>query len=317
MRSIMPGELLPLECGTGFRHTRSVNLPDGSTRKAFSGRNHPILHRYPIPMAATTFLEPILTPAKTINGAVPTRDEVPANEILCEYCTAKCCRYFALPIDEPPASRTLITCDGTCCTIAPRYSWKTTCGTCWSTPPASICSPTIDAASTTPVLKSVAITPPTTASSTRMRSTRCTSRPQNKSRNTPRLATTAKAIRSVAPNRNFAHSRLIQPQPAQPTSADARLGVLSRLSGMHARNVPHRTSHSQRVSRFPAFGHDAARAAHGDRPSSLSPLRFCPHRHTYPGILGGPDWQRVPKKPTAKCITSPTMVGGKSACVSI
>jgi len=31
----------------------------------------------------------------------PRREDVPADEVLCMYCTAKCCRYFALPIDEP------------------------------------------------------------------------------------------------------------------------------------------------------------------------------------------------------------------------
>ena len=31
----------------------------------------------------------------------PTRDELPQDANLCEYCTAKCCRYFALPIDTP------------------------------------------------------------------------------------------------------------------------------------------------------------------------------------------------------------------------
>ena len=29
------------------------------------------------------------------------REEVPPGANLCEYCTAKCCRYFALPIDVP------------------------------------------------------------------------------------------------------------------------------------------------------------------------------------------------------------------------
>jgi len=29
------------------------------------------------------------------------REEVPPGGNLCEYCTAKCCRYFALPIDVP------------------------------------------------------------------------------------------------------------------------------------------------------------------------------------------------------------------------
>lgn len=42
-----------------------------------------------------------LLPAKTIHGRKPTRDEVPDGEVLCSYCTARCCRYFAMPIDEP------------------------------------------------------------------------------------------------------------------------------------------------------------------------------------------------------------------------
>jgi Fe-S-cluster containining protein len=29
------------------------------------------------------------------------RDKVPEGANLCDYCTAKCCQYFALPIDEP------------------------------------------------------------------------------------------------------------------------------------------------------------------------------------------------------------------------
>jgi len=31
----------------------------------------------------------------------PQRNEIPKDTVLCEYCTAKCCRYFALPIDIP------------------------------------------------------------------------------------------------------------------------------------------------------------------------------------------------------------------------
>jgi Fe-S-cluster containining protein len=31
----------------------------------------------------------------------PRRDELPADANLCEHCTAKCCHYFALPIDLP------------------------------------------------------------------------------------------------------------------------------------------------------------------------------------------------------------------------
>jgi len=31
----------------------------------------------------------------------PSRDDVPADEVLCKYCSAKCCKYFALPIEKP------------------------------------------------------------------------------------------------------------------------------------------------------------------------------------------------------------------------
>lgn len=29
------------------------------------------------------------------------RDQLPPGEVLCSYCTARCCRYFALPIEHP------------------------------------------------------------------------------------------------------------------------------------------------------------------------------------------------------------------------
>lgn len=31
----------------------------------------------------------------------PPREQIPAGEIPCIYCSAKCCKYFALPIDTP------------------------------------------------------------------------------------------------------------------------------------------------------------------------------------------------------------------------
>ena len=31
------------------------------------------------------------------------REQLKPGEVLCEHCTAKCCRYFALPIDAPEA----------------------------------------------------------------------------------------------------------------------------------------------------------------------------------------------------------------------
>ena len=30
-----------------------------------------------------------------------TRDQLKPGEVLCDHCTAKCCRYFALPIETP------------------------------------------------------------------------------------------------------------------------------------------------------------------------------------------------------------------------
>ncbi len=35
------------------------------------------------------------------------REDVPAGANLCDYCTAKCCRYFALPMDTPTELRDL------------------------------------------------------------------------------------------------------------------------------------------------------------------------------------------------------------------
>ena len=34
-----------------------------------------------------------------------TREELKPGEVLCDHCTAKCCRYFALPLDTPTTQR--------------------------------------------------------------------------------------------------------------------------------------------------------------------------------------------------------------------
>ncbi len=31
----------------------------------------------------------------------PRREDIPKGDSLCDHCTAKCCKYFALPIDKP------------------------------------------------------------------------------------------------------------------------------------------------------------------------------------------------------------------------
>jgi Fe-S-cluster containining protein len=39
--------------------------------------------------------------ATALSKAKLPREKIPAGKVLCEYCTAKCCRYFALPIETP------------------------------------------------------------------------------------------------------------------------------------------------------------------------------------------------------------------------
>lgn len=39
--------------------------------------------------------------ASQLDANKMARQDVPPGKVLCEYCTAKCCRYFALPIEEP------------------------------------------------------------------------------------------------------------------------------------------------------------------------------------------------------------------------
>ena len=35
----------------------------------------------------------------------PKREELKPDEVLCDHCTAKCCRYFALPIETPTSAK--------------------------------------------------------------------------------------------------------------------------------------------------------------------------------------------------------------------
>ena len=41
----------------------------------------------------------------TATKTKPNREDLKADEVLCEHCTAKCCRYFALPIETPTSFR--------------------------------------------------------------------------------------------------------------------------------------------------------------------------------------------------------------------
>jgi uncharacterized protein len=44
---------------------------------------------------------PAPLPPPTFGRPKIRRKDLPPGECLCEYCTAKCCKYFALPIEEP------------------------------------------------------------------------------------------------------------------------------------------------------------------------------------------------------------------------
>lgn len=41
----------------------------------------------------------------TDTATKPDRDQLGPNDVLCDFCTAKCCRYFALPVEKPKTLR--------------------------------------------------------------------------------------------------------------------------------------------------------------------------------------------------------------------
>lgn len=62
------------------------------------------LQRHDNAMAGTTTLsKPQNKPQKeTVRRRIkPSREDLPKDVNLCEHCTAKCCRYFALPLETP------------------------------------------------------------------------------------------------------------------------------------------------------------------------------------------------------------------------
>ena len=40
-----------------------------------------------------------------IDTTKPNREDLQPDEVLCDYCPAKCCRYFALPIETPTSRK--------------------------------------------------------------------------------------------------------------------------------------------------------------------------------------------------------------------
>lgn len=46
-----------------------------------------------------------VVPPKSVLPQKIRRDQLGAGEVLCDHCSAKCCRYFALPMDEPTEQR--------------------------------------------------------------------------------------------------------------------------------------------------------------------------------------------------------------------
>ncbi len=130
-------------------------------------------------------LQPVrLSPAKTIDGRKPDRDEIPKGDVLCSYCTAKCCRYFALPIETPDSVQDLdfirwyLLHDRASVFIEDElgiYSFILT---------ANICNRTICVESTKRDHKSVATTRPILASTMTILFTTCTLKRLNKWRST-------------------------------------------------------------------------------------------------------------------------------------
>ena len=119
----------------------------------------------------------------------PTRKDLKPGEVLCEYCTAKCCRYFALPIDTPTDVAAISSSSaGTCCTSVPRVFTEEGTGICWCTPRASICRPThrcgIYADPTPQICREYSTRQ--LRIRRRVDATSATSRPPNRSRSMPR-----------------------------------------------------------------------------------------------------------------------------------
>ncbi len=54
-----------------------------------------------VPLALETRSDLNLVSTPLSGRKKPHREELPAGENLCAYCTAKCCRYYALPMDTP------------------------------------------------------------------------------------------------------------------------------------------------------------------------------------------------------------------------
>ena len=76
---------------TGVRRPRGQASPEPNGR--------PQSHQLPVLGAACGGNGASAAAAGT--SAKPSRREVPAGKCLCDYCSAKCCRYFALPFDRP------------------------------------------------------------------------------------------------------------------------------------------------------------------------------------------------------------------------
>ena len=89
----------------------------------------------------------------------PRRDELPKDVNLCEYCTAKCCHYFALPIDTPETPEDFDFIRWYLLHERASVFLDEGDGTSWYTRPASICSQTIAVAFTRRVRRSAVTTP--------------------------------------------------------------------------------------------------------------------------------------------------------------
>ena len=122
----------------------------------------------------------------TTQKTKPRREDVKDLDTLCEYCSGKCCRYFAMEIDEPIDWEDFDRLRCSSCTNIRLFSRKTTTGFCWCRRNAGNWTKIIGAPITRTGRTSAASTRRPGASTKTTGFTTAISKRRNKSRSTPR-----------------------------------------------------------------------------------------------------------------------------------
>ncbi len=222
----------------------------------------------------------------------PRRKDVPTDKCLCEFCTAKCCRYFALPIETPETFEDFeyirwfllhdratvfkedddwyLLVHTECRHLQADYR----CGI-YDTRPKS-------AASTRRKIANSKTTGPTTFISKR----------PSKSANTWKPCCNKKGSRSEAQNRHCC--RLSLDPGCWFSSCQHPASSFQHRATQNSAHVrpSHPTSHTEGLSGLSARNDAATRADHGHCSPRVSLLRLRPDRHAGPGVSRHPARQR-------------------------